>query len=374
MPHSDYFVVGGGVVGLSVAWGLASKGASVTVVDAAESQPRASTANFGLVWLQSKGERFPEYGVWTRRAVDAWPEFAAGLEAASGIDLRYHRSGGLAYCLGESEWQTRSAKVFSMRAAHSVDPYQTEMLSRAELERELRGVALGPEVVGASWNPHEGAVDTLRLMQALRIALQRSGVVMHYGAPVTKIERQGEVYKVQANGRCWSAAKLVLAAGLGNAALAPTLGLYSNVYADRGQLLVTERVPWRLPLPANGLRQTPDGTVLIGATKEGPALDVQATDPLRAAGMAVRAMRIVPALRRVRVVRAWAGLRTLSGDAAPVYSRSLSAPGATLINCHSGITLASVHASIVADWVREDTHQNAIAPFSPRRFDVSTST
>lgn len=372
MGHSDYLVVGGGVVGLAVAWGLARRGECVALIDAAHAQPRASTANFGLVWLQSKGERFPDYGAWTRRATDAWPAFAAELQDASGVDPCYRRSGGLAYCLGETEWETRRVKVAGMRAAHAVDPYQTEMLSRAELQRELGDVVLGPEVSGASWNPHDGAVDPLRLMRGLRMAVERAGVAMHRSIAVDRVKRVGQGYAVHAGDRCWQGGKLVLAAGLGNAVLAPQLGIHGNVRADRGQILVTERVPWRLPLPANGLRQTPDGTVLIGSTKEGPTLDVQVTDPLRAAHMAVRATRIVPALRRVRVVRAWAGLRTMSGDAAPVYSRSEQAPGATAINCHSGITLTSVHVSVVADWVRDDTHNDAIAPFTPRRFDVPT--
>jgi glycine/D-amino acid oxidase-like deaminating enzyme len=259
-----------------------------------------------------------------------------------------------------------------MRAAHAADPYQTEMWSRAELERELRGITLGPEVVGASWNPHDGAVDPLRLMQALRLALKSVGVAVHCAPPITQVRRQGQAFTAQAGSQTWHGAKLVLSAGLGNATLAPQLGLHGDVRPDRGQILVTERVPWRLSLPANGLRQTPDGTILIGATKEGPLLDLQVTQPLRAAGMARRAVRIVPALRQVRVVRSWAGLRTMSADSAPVYSASPEVPGATAINCHSGITLASVHASVVADWLRDGSHDEAIAPFTPRRFDVST--
>jgi glycine/D-amino acid oxidase-like deaminating enzyme len=371
MAHPDFLVVGGGVVGLSVAWGLLNKGAKVTVIDAGPALPQASTANFGLVWLQSKGEKFPAYGVWTREAVDAWGAFADALQDASGIDTRYRRSGGLNYCLGDAEWQARSEKVSAMRAAHRTDPYQTRMLSRSELEQELPGVPLGPDVCGASWNPHDGAVDPLRLMQALRVALSRRGADL-IRADVGKVERRGAGYVVQAVGASWQAARLVLAAGLGNAVLAPQLGLHGSVRADRGQILVTERVPWRLPLPANGLRQTPDGTVLIGATKEGAQMDLQVTDPIRASGMAVRALRIIPQLRHVRVVRSWAGLRTMSNDSAPVYATHPDMPGATAINCHSGITLASVHASVVAPWLLDGTHQDKVAPFTPRRFDVPT--
>lgn len=373
MPGADYLVVGGGVIGLCVAWGLATRGERVTVIDARDGPPQASTANFGLVWLQTKGERFPQYAAWTRRAVDAWPRFAAELREVSDIDPHYARTGGLCYCLSEADWETRRSKVIAMRSAHRVDPYGTEMLTRPELERVMPGIAFGPDVIGASWSAQDGTVDPLRLMHALRVGLRRKRVPICRTSPVRKVERQGQVFHVEAGGQRWQADRLVLAAGLGNAALAPQLGLYGDVHAERGQILVTERVAWRLPMPANGMRQSPDGTIMIGSTKEGPELDVQVTDPRRAAVMARRATRILPALRHARVVRAWAGLRTMSRDSAPVYSRSARTPGAIAINCHSGITLASLHASALVEWLCDDEHEGTIAAFSERRFDVPTS-
>jgi glycine/D-amino acid oxidase-like deaminating enzyme len=370
MAHADHLVVGAGVLGLSIAWGLASRGAKVVVLDASDTQPRASTGNFGLVWLQSKGEKFPAYGAWTRTAIDAWPAFAQTLQDASGMDVRYRRSGGLGYCLGEEEWQARVKRTERMRTAHAIDLYDTVMLDRSELERRLSGIALGTEVVGASFNPYDGDVDPLRLMAALRMAVTTLGVVIHRGVVVDRVKTVGKTFTAHAGNRQWQAERIVLAAGLANAKLAPQLGLHGAVRADRGQILVTERVTWKLPLPGNGLRQTPDGTIVIGATKEGPEQDLQSTDPLKAAAIARRAVRTLPALRNTRVVRGWAGLRTLSADSAPVYAQAEGHPGAAVANSHSGITLAPLHASVLADWLLEGSHADVITPFSPRRFDV----
>jgi glycine/D-amino acid oxidase-like deaminating enzyme len=370
MREADVLVVGGGVVGLAMAWGLSRRGLRVTVIDAGRPQPRASTANFGLVWLQSKGDGFAAYGAWTRQAVDAWPAFAAELREASGIDTAFQATGGLGYCLGEAEWQARAARVMRMRAAHAADVYGTVMLDRAELQRKMPGLTLGAEVMGASWNPHEGTVDPLKLVHGLRLALQRAGVTVLHGAPVQALTPSRVGFELQAAGLSHRAPHLVLAAGLGNEQLAPMLGIDAHVHADRGQILVTERVPWRLPLPANGLRQTPDGTVMIGATREGPDADLQCTDPVRAAGMAQRAVRILPALARARITRVWAGLRTLSADSAPVYARSSRWPGAVSVNCHSGITLAPLHAGAVAAWAAGVGGDACVAPLTPGRFDV----
>ena len=370
MGQADHLVVGAGVLGLSIAWGLASRGAKVVVLDASDTQPRASTGNFGLVWLQSKGEKFPAYGAWTRNAIDAWPAFAEALHEASGMDPRYRRSGGLGYCLGEAEWQARVQRTERMRTAHAVDIYDTVMLDRTELARQLPGITLGPEVVGASFNPHDGDVDPLRLMAALRIALKTLDVVIHRGVIVDRVAAVGNTFVAHAGDRKWQAERIVLAAGLANAELAPQLGLHGAVHADRGQILVTERVAWKLPLPGNGLRQTPDGTIVIGATKEGPEQDLQATDPLKAAAIARRAIRTLPALRNTRVVRGWAGLRTLSADSAPVYAQAEGYPGAAVVNSHSGITLAPLHASVLTDWLLDGSGAEQISSFSPRRFDV----
>ncbi len=357
-------------MGLATAWGLAKAGARVTVLDAGSPQPRASTANFGLVWLQSKGDGFASYGRWSRRAVDAWPKFAMDLLAATGIDPSFCPTGGLAYCLSEKEWVARIARTERLKNANPTDLYGTVMINRAEVQRMLPGVVLGADVVGASWNPYEGTVDPLRLTHALRVALHRAGASVIHGSAVDSVQPKKDSFEVRVGSVGYVSSRIVLAAGLGNAECAPKLGLDCLVRADRGQILVTERVPWRLPLPANGMRQTADGTVMIGATKEGSNLQLHTTDPIRTAGMAARAVRIVPALANARITRVWSGVRTLSADSAPVYARSSRWPGAVSLNCHSGITLTPLHTSLVAEWVKDGSYDQEIAAFTPRRFDV----
>ena len=66
--ETDYAIIGGGVVGLSVAHGLLGLGRRVAVLDEGDSAFRASRGNFGLVWVQSKGLNAPAYARWTRRS------------------------------------------------------------------------------------------------------------------------------------------------------------------------------------------------------------------------------------------------------------------------------------------------------------------
>ena len=83
----EYAVIGGGLVGMAVAWGLAQRGRSVTVFDQGDLAFRASRADFGLVWVQGKGVGMPDYARWTRLSARLWPEFAAELAEASGVDV-----------------------------------------------------------------------------------------------------------------------------------------------------------------------------------------------------------------------------------------------------------------------------------------------
>ena len=64
----DVVVIGGGLVGSAVAWGLGRAGARVVVLDEGDDALRASRGNFGLVWVQGKGDGMPEYAAWTRNS------------------------------------------------------------------------------------------------------------------------------------------------------------------------------------------------------------------------------------------------------------------------------------------------------------------
>src|ERR1700742_4186538 len=103
----DLIVIGGGLVGGAIAWGAASCGASVVVLDEGDIAYRAARGNFGLLWVQSKGAGMPSYAHWTRRSTALWPDLAAALLAATGVDTALRQPGGLAFCLSDSEFRQR---------------------------------------------------------------------------------------------------------------------------------------------------------------------------------------------------------------------------------------------------------------------------
>src|SRR6266571_8425125 len=98
MTRFDAIVIGGGLVGSAIAYGLARAGLRTALLDEGDVAYRASRGNFGLVWVQSKGLGAPHYQRWTRRSADEWPEFAAELGERTGISVGHQRPGGLHLC------------------------------------------------------------------------------------------------------------------------------------------------------------------------------------------------------------------------------------------------------------------------------------
>jgi glycine/D-amino acid oxidase-like deaminating enzyme len=161
--------------------------------------------------------------------------------------------------------------------------------------------------------------------------------------------------------------RVVLAAGLDNARLAPMAGLRAPVAPNQGQVIALERVQPFLGIPVETIRQTDEGTVLIGDSQRDAGLDESlATDIL--ASMARRAVRMFPALAGVRVTRAWAALRIMTPDGFPVYAASQA--GAFVATCHSGVTLAAVHAYRLAPAIASGAWPAELDGYGPERLDV----
>lgn len=368
--NRDVVVVGGGLVGSAIAYGLVGKGLKVTVLDGEDRDFRSATANFGLVWLQGKGMDLPAYQQLTRRSVQLWPEFNGELSDATGLDLQYEQKGGLNLVLGEEEFEARKAKLHRLHNQLGGEPADYEMIGREAVEKLLPKVRLGVDVSGASFGHSDGHANPLRLLTALQRGITRKGGELLGGCKVQTIksEQQGGFTVDYGKGRV-SAERVVIAAGLGSKELAAQVGLDIPIKPDRGQILVTERLEPFLPLPISGMRQTREGTVLLGTTHDNPGFDTSTTTQA-AAALSANAIRRVPALGNVNLVRQWSGLRIMTPDTYPIYTESESHPGAFVALCHSGVTLAATHAGLVADALAEGRLPPFLDAFHQRRFDV----
>jgi glycine/D-amino acid oxidase-like deaminating enzyme len=363
----DVAVVGGGLVGAAVAYGLARLGSRVAVLDEDDMAVRASRANFALVWVQSKGLGMPEYADWTVGSAGRWPTLADELKREVQVDVHLQQPGGFHIALSEEELEKRANTLKRFHNQAGITQYPTEILGRDEVAKFLPEI--GPDVVGGSYCPLDGHVNSLKLFRSLHMALAARGATYLPGHAVRAIQRDGIAFRLTTEGREITAGKVVLAAGNANQHLAPMVGLRAPMRPERGQIVVTERVDPFLRHPVVTIRQTDEGTVMLGDSKE------EGTDPAGlnlgiSSVIASRAVRTFPLLGKLNVIRSWRGIRVMPEDGFPIYDQSETHPGAFLVTCHSGVTLAAGHALTLAPMIHAGRLDEKLGAFSARRFDV----
>ncbi|MBB5213856.1 glycine/D-amino acid oxidase-like deaminating enzyme [Parapusillimonas granuli] len=364
----DTAVIGGGLVGSALAFGLRRHEEHVAVLDEGDIAYRASRGNFGLVWVQGKGMGMPAYGRWTMASRERWAEFARMLQEASEVDVHLEQKGGLHAILSEAEHEHRLQFMNKLLSQPGMPQYGWKMLDRTELRDIVPGI--GPDVLGATLTHVDGIANPLKTLRALHIAFDRQGVDYLPLHPVTGIARHHGVFALGTPGGAVKARKIALAGGLGNKALGEMVGLDVRVRPQRGQIIALERTRRLLELPFGTLRQMDEGTWLIGDSQEEAGYADRDVGLPVLATLADRAVRTLPALKEVRVVRSWAALRVMSQDGFPIYDESQTHPGAFVATCHSGVTLAAAHALCLAPMLAQGRLDDELAPFSTRRFHV----
>ncbi|MEM9682131.1 MAG: FAD-dependent oxidoreductase [Pseudomonadota bacterium] len=369
---ADVIVVGGGMFGSSIAYGLARSGADVVLLDEGDVALRAARGNFGLVWVQSKGQGMQPYADWSRESSHLWDDFAVELQELTGIDVDYRNAGGLQLLLGEEEVEKKRSDIAKMRQQAGPARYDCDIITRAEAQEMLPNVRVGDAVSGASFCPHDGHVNPLLLLRALHMAVRASGGRYHTERHVETISREGDVFVAHtAKGR-YTAPKIVLGAGHGAPRLGPMVGLDVPIRPERGQVLITERLKPLFRMAVSHVRQTTEGTIQIGSSAEDTEFDDGTTiEVIRR--MAGRAVQMFPFLETVRLNRAWGCIRVLTPDMAAIYDESVSHPGAFVATSHSGVTLAAINVRHVAHWIATGEMQPGFERFSARRFDVQAA-
>ena len=355
--RQDVIVVGGGVIGLAAAWRLAQQGLSVTVLERGRPGGGATHVAAGMLAPVTEAE-FGEEPMLEERlaAARSWPDFAAELAEAGGVDCGYRRNGCLSVALDADD-------VAEIRRHHD---FRLELGLSAEwlLPSACRDLepALSTRTAGGSFTPDDGEVDPRALTTALLAALDPAHVPVHTETEVVAAEVDGDrITGVgTADGTHHAAGTVVLAAGSwsGSCSWLPE-SARPAVRPVKGQI-VRLRGPAAEPVVERTIR-TPEvyvvpratGEVVVGATVEELGFDTTVT------GGAVHellreANRAVPELAELEFVEASAGLRPGTPDNVPIVERG-ELDGLVIATGHyrNGILLAPTAAARVAELVAE---------------------
>jgi D-amino-acid dehydrogenase len=364
-------VIGAGIVGSSLAYHLAIRGAEVTIFDPG-TDGWATGAGAGIISGETTGHPRPEYfqvalqaGRYYSQLVDA-----LGGDAVSGYD----RCTLLEVAMADDD-----AEAFNRRRNMILDRNRDNAQQVAEIsphEAYRLCPHLGPiKTALVHWNASR--VDGRRLTQALLNASQQHGAVLKKHRVQSLTTAQSRITGVQTDEGVHRCDVVFLAAGAWCHQLINPLGIKIPVQPQRGQIVhvMSEGAAagsWPAIVGAQGhyLLPWPDGRVIAGATREtgsgsAPIFTVQGQEEVLR-----QAMRVVPALSTATILEWRVGIRPLSADQMPILGEIPGWEGLQIATGHGagGLLMGPYSAKLVADAVLDGRQSSSLQPFSIARF------
>ncbi len=346
----DVIVIGGGVIGLSIAFELSLHGVSVRVLERGQFGQEASWAGAGMLPPGNPAGAATLEAKLRAASHERWPEWVRRLQELTKIDPGYIRCGGL------TVQSTLNAGAYAEEVARwTTERVAIEPLSSIELRE--RFPALNPTITEASFLPDVSQVRNPRLLKSLQAACVQQGIELLAGHPVTAIEHAGDrICSVRTPTEEFTAGQFVVAGGAWSNELARLVGWNLEIEPVRGQMVLLEAQP--LPFTCvieDGLRyMVPrgDGRILVGSTEERVGFVKQNTVG-GVDGLLKLAQQLVPSLANAKLERTWAGLRPHRPGGLPFLGRSGSYENLFVAAGHfrAGLQLSPITAKLMREMV-----------------------
>lgn len=357
---SDVIVVGGGVIGLSTAWELASHGATVQVIEQGVIGQEASWAGAGMLPPGKLAGETSGEGRLRALSCELWPEWTQSLREATGIDNGYQNCGAIEVSFDRSlqeeacAWEAAGNKV--------------EFLS--DERRRHFEPAISSSIKDAYRLDEFCQVRNPRHLKALAAACEEAGVKFLEGTPVCGWRMSGDrVTHVRTSGDDHAAGQFVICSGAWSRQLTQDAGVQLNVEPMRGQivLLRCSPLPFRHVIQDGARYLVPraDGRILIGSTEERVGFVKQNTvDGVQS--LLQFAVSVVPALASAEIERTWSGLRPFSGREEPFISRLPAQENLFVAAGHfrSGLQMSPGTAVLVRQMLQGQESSIPISPYS----------
>jgi len=360
---AEITIIGGGVVGLSIARALHKRGARrITIIERGTCGREASWAAAGMLAPNAETEVIDDFYRFCSASNALYPQFAAELLEETGIDIELRQTGTLELAFDESGAEHLSGKYERQIAANIF----VERLSGDDVLR--LEPAVSEDVVFGLHYPTDGHVENRKLVTALIAYARNNGIEIIENSEV-RIEN-GQWTMVNSNDlpnllTVHYPMSIIITAGAWSSAIKPPL----SVKPIRGQVLEFDGGKGLLSRVIYGagayLVPRADGRILVGATSEDVGFVKEVTET-GVSELTDAAVRTVPAMAALKMTDAWSGFRPFAPDGLPVIGE-LDEMFVATAHYRNGILLAPVTAELVADKIMNGTDSEYFRYFSPKR-------
>lgn len=382
----DVMIIGGGVIGLSLAWDLAKRGCSVHVIDRGEPGREASWAGAGIVPPAVLNPAQHPYEQLRGLAYQLHPQWADELRRLAGIDTGYRRCGGLYLARTPGEAAALAAWADSIRE----EGIEAVRLTAADVQEIEPGVAVGcdgaaaaPPALSTKFSvlstirsaillPGEAQLRNPRHLKALVVACERAGATITPNVAAAEfVVAHHELTEIRTSAGPLTARQYCFTAGAWTGQVLARLGVSAGILPIRGQIVLfrCDEPPVTRIINEGSRYLVPrdDGRVLAGSTEEEVGFDKRTTDEA-IAELTAFARGLVPALAAAPIERAWAGLRPGSFDGLPYLGRLPGLSNAFVAAGHfrTGLYLSPATAVVMSQLLRGEEPQIDLSPFRMR--------
>lgn len=370
---ADVIIVGGGIIGCSIAYFLRKQGAEVIVLEKGDIGAQASSAAAGLLAPIRPLSQSDQFKAFQLAGLARFSSFVPELEATSGVTVSYEQTGTLRLLPTEKLDAVQAWAEVWRRAGYHIEVLTPEEVYKCE-------PLLSPGLLGAVTIAEEAQVVPAQLVQACAQAALHLGAHLYAHTEVVALQRSETGSRITGiwteHGDLLTCNQLVIAAGAWSALCGTWLGLTFPIRPVRGELIAVRQPssPVRHIIFDEGIvdediyiAPKPNRTVVIGATKADVAFDTSVS-----AGGALHllqvATQLLPALAHCSIQRMWAGLRPKTLDARPLLGPIPSWENVVIASGHGGfgVLLSAITGETVAELVITGRVPEAIRPFVPK--------
>jgi glycine oxidase len=361
----DVLIIGGGVIGLSLAYELAGRGAKVRLIERGQPGQEASWAGAGILPPGNRRTADNPYDELVGLSCELHPRWSAALREETGIDNGYRRCGGLHLARQAEADELKQTLAYWRRRRIGMEEITIDELTQCEPTlAETTGIA------AACLLPDEAQLRNPWHLKALSAACVSRGVKIEPGVPAEDFLIHGSrITGVRTTAGLLAAEKYCVCSGAWTRGLLARVGIQPQVKPIRGQIVLLA-----LPGPplkhivnegARYLVPRPDGRVLVGSTEEDAGFDKRTT----AEGVQELlqfALHLVPPLREATVERTWAGLRPGTADGLPYLGMIPGLENAFIAAGHfrSGLQMSPGTALVMSQVLLGQRSEIDLSPFT----------